>query len=249
MGRASSSKKVARAASTGGGRTSRGRTPWVWYTVMTLVVILGVLGVAVSRSNLSQAAADPPAIGKDHWHAAYGINICGRWHAGLTDTKGDAVGIHSHGDGLIHIHPTSALSAGKNARLGLFMTEEGVKLTKTSIALPDRSKLSNGDKCGSKPGKLQVGVWETPSDTTVQIITSDPNKIRLKQAEVITIAFLPEGTKLQQPPSAGQVTKPSDVKSDLGATSVPSQATTPPPTAAGASTTAPAAGTATTSKP
>src|SRR3954451_2304639 len=125
MGRASSSKKVARAASTGGGRTSRGRTPWLWYSVMGLVVILGVLGIAVSRSDLSQAAADPPAIGKGHWHAAYGVDICGKRHRGLPAPKGDSVAIHPHGDGLIHIHPTSANSAGKKARLGLFMTEEG----------------------------------------------------------------------------------------------------------------------------
>jgi hypothetical protein len=249
MGRASSSKKVARAASTGGGRTSRGRTPWVWYSVMGVVVILGVLGIATSRSDLSQAAADPPAIGKDHWHAAYGIDICGQWHAGLTDTKGDAVGIHSHGDGLIHIHPKSANAAGKKATLGVFMTEEGVKLTSTSIDLPDRDKLSNGSKCGSKPGKLQVGVWETPSDTTVQIIKGDPNKIRLKQAQVITIAFLAPGQKLQQPPSAKEVTNPSDVQSDLGATTtIPGQSTTPP-TTTGATTTAPPATTATTTKP
>jgi hypothetical protein len=233
MGKASSSKKVARAASTGGGRTSRGRTPWVWYSVMSLVVVLGVLGVYTSRADLDKAAADPPAIGKDHWHAAYGINICGKQHPGLTDTQGDRYGIHSHGDGLIHIHPTSANSAGKKATLGVFLAEEGVKLTKTSIDMPDADKLSNGDRCAGKPGELQVGVWETPDDDSVQIIKSDPNKIKLKQAQVIAIGFVPEGAKLQKPPSAGQVSKPSDLPSDLG-----TPATTPPAsTPAGASTT------------
>jgi hypothetical protein len=252
MGKASSSKKVARAASTGGGRTSRGRTPWVWYSVMGLVVVLGVLGVWTSRSDLSQAAADPPAIGRDHWHAAYGINLCGSWHAGLTDTQGDRMGIHSHGDGLIHIHPTSANSSGKKARLGVFMTEEGVKLTATSIDMPDSKKLSNGDKCGTKKGELKVGVWETPDDDTVEIIKGDPNDIRLKQAQVIAIAFLPEGAKLTKPESAGQVSKPSDLPNDLGtpATSTP-PASSPEGTAttSGAPTTAPPAGGAATTTP
>jgi hypothetical protein len=243
MGRASSSKKVARAASTGGGRTSRGRTPWLWYSVMTLVVILGVFGVALSRSDLSQAAADPPAIGKDHWHAAYGISICGKFHAGLTDTQGDRYGIHSHGDGLVHIHPTSSASAGKNARLGVFMKEEGVKLTANSLEMPEGTKHVSGQtKCGSKPGKLQVGVWETPDDPTVQMITGDPNQIRLKQAEVITIAFLADGEKMKKPPSANQVHAPSDVQSDLGkqtpTTVAPSEGSTTVPS----STTAPPAG-------
>jgi hypothetical protein len=260
MGKASSSKKVARAASTGGGRTSRGRTPWVWYSVMSLVVLLGVLGVYTSRSDLSQAAADPPSIGKDHWHAAYGINLCGKWHAGLNDTQGDRYGIHSHADGLIHIHPTSANSAGKKARLGVFLTEVGVKLTATSIDMPDADKLDNGDKCGAKKGEVKVGVWETPDDDTVEIIKGDPNDLRLKQAQVITIGFFPEGAKPEKPASAGQVHKPSDLPSDLGtpatappgstqegatttapgaATTAPGAATTAPPAAGGATTTTP----------
>jgi hypothetical protein len=253
MGRASSSKKVARAASTGGGRTARGRTPWVWYSAITLVVALGVYGIYISREDLSQAAADPPAIGKDHWHAAYGINICGKWHAGLTDAHGDRVGIHSHGDGLIHIHPTSSTSAGKNARLGVFMTEEGVTLTKTSIDLPDAKKLSNGDKCGSKPGELKVVQWQTPADETAEPVTGDPNKLRLKQAQVITIAFVPKGTKITKPPSSSQVNNPSDQPSDLGtpATSTPVSVpeTAPQTTVAGATTTAPAAGSPSSSTP
>lgn len=250
MGRASSSKKVARAASTGGGRTSRGRTPWLWYSVMGVVVVLGVLGVAVSRNDLSQAAADPPAIGRDHWHGAYGVNICGQWLADLTDTQGDRTGIHSEGDGLIHIHPKSANGAGRKARLGVFMTEEGVKLTSTSIDLPDRDKLSNGSKCGSKRGKVQVGVWETPDDPTVEIVKGDPNDIRLKQAQVIAIAFLPEGAKLQKPASAGRVTNPSDVPSEPGATTTTPASDQPSTTSAGgASTTTPAAPPPTTAAP
>jgi hypothetical protein len=259
MGKASSSKKVARAASTGGGRTSRGRTPWVWYSVMSLVVVLGVLGVYTSRSDLSQAAADPPAIGADHWHAAYGITICGKWHAGLSDAQGDRYGIHSHGDGLIHIHPTSANSAGKKATLGVFLTEVGVKLTETSIDMPDGEKLSNGAKCAGKKGEVKVGVWETPDDDSVEIIKGDPNKLRLKQAQVITIGFFPEGAKLEKPASAAQVHKPSDLPSDLGtpATTPPGStqegATTTAPgtptTAAGASTTAPPASTGASTTP
>ena len=230
MGKASSSKKVARAASTGGGRTSRGRTPWVWYSVMGLVVVLGSLGVYTSRADLDQAAADPPAIGKDHWHAAYGINICGKIHPGLTDTQGDRYGIHSHGDGLIHIHPTSANSAGDKARLGVFLEEVGVELTETSIDMPDADKLSNGDKCAGKPGEVQVGVWETPDDDSVEILEGDPNDLRLKQAQVIAIGFVPKGSKLEKPASAGNVTSPSDLPSDLGTPA----GSTPPSTAEGA---------------
>src|SRR5437764_1360996 len=52
MGKASSSKKVARAASTGGGRTARGRTPWGWYSSIFLVVVVGTLLIVVSRIHV-----------------------------------------------------------------------------------------------------------------------------------------------------------------------------------------------------
>src|ERR1700719_755068 len=76
MGKASSNKKVTRAASTGGGRTAHGRRPYGWYTVLTVLVALGVFLVAFSRHE-QQAAASIHPRGTDHWHAAYGIDICG----------------------------------------------------------------------------------------------------------------------------------------------------------------------------
>ena len=217
MGKASSSKKVARAASTGGGRTSRGRTPWLWYLSMTAVVTLGILGILVSRSDLDEAAANPPVIGRDHWHAAYGVYVCGQFHPGLTDTQGDRYGIHSHGDGLVHIHPTSANSAGDNARLGVFLDEVGVELTESTLELPDRDELETGqDECDGKPGEVKVVEWETPTSRTEKVVSGDPNDLRLKQAQVITIAFVAKGDDVPQPPSAGNVNSPNDLPGDLG---------------------------------
>src|SRR5713101_4727038 len=80
MGKASSSKKVARAAGTGGGRTSRGRTPWGFYMTILAIVLLGIGGVYSSRHHrlqtVSAAGKSPPVANKDHWHVAYGIFVC-----------------------------------------------------------------------------------------------------------------------------------------------------------------------------
>ena len=68
MGKASSNKKVARAATTGGGRTARGRTPWMYYTAITLAVLLGVGLVYQSRHDRIQELAAgtevPPRLAK-----------------------------------------------------------------------------------------------------------------------------------------------------------------------------------------
>lgn len=240
MGKASSSKKVARAASTGGGRTSRGRTPWVWYSVMSLVVLLGVLGIYTSRADLDKAAADPPAIGKDHWHAAYGVYICGSYLPPLVAQMG-ILGIHTHEDGLIHIEPRSARAAGKNARLKLFLDEVSLKLTKSTLELPGDKKYTDGDKCEGKKGDLRVLLWETPDDDTPEVLKSDPNTLRLKQAQVIAVVFAPEGAEIPKPPTAGKVTEASEPAPmpPPGAPTTSGVPTTAPPAGGGATTSTP----------
>ena len=55
----------------------------------------------------------------DHWHAYLGVNVCGTWlperarrsRTGRTKPSVRA-GLHSHGDGLMHIHPFSSDEAG-----------------------------------------------------------------------------------------------------------------------------------------
>src|SRR5437660_9818680 len=106
MGKASSSKKVARAAGAGGGRTVRGRQPWLYWSVIILTVILGTAGVVSSRNSrlhgISTSGSQPPRAGVDHWHVAYGIFICDHFDPAMPDNGQDPVGIHTHGDGIIH---------------------------------------------------------------------------------------------------------------------------------------------------
>ena len=80
MGKASSSKKVARAAGTSGGRTARGRTPWLYYLILGLVVVLGSAMVYTSRHHRLQVinaggTATPPQVGTT-WNVGYGIYTC-----------------------------------------------------------------------------------------------------------------------------------------------------------------------------
>jgi len=59
----------------------------------------------------------------DHWHSVYGV-----WDCTANDGAGDWVpkfgstlddwGIHSHGDGIIHIHPFFEESAGRRTHTG-----------------------------------------------------------------------------------------------------------------------------------
>ncbi len=229
MGKASSAKKVARAATTGGGRTSRGDRPWGWYAVMAFVAVLGVALVVLSRNERLQAdnpetAERPRPPGKgfegDHWHAAYGVYLCDKF-AGDIQSERDPNGIHTHNDGVIHIHPFTSAASGSKATLGAFAQTVGMTLTSNRVKLPGGEEYSNGDKCGDKAGRLRVLL-------NGQERSGDPKDIRLRDRDQIVIAFAPEDAKVPStPPSAPNLDNLNDVPGSPGATSSTTQAPNP----------------------
>jgi hypothetical protein len=70
--------------------------------------------------------------------------------------------MHSHGDGLVHIEPGTASSAGKNAKLKRFfdsLATQRFNITNTSIQIPGGKLYANGDACpDGKPGALKATV-------------------------------------------------------------------------------------------
>ncbi|HSS10555.1 MAG TPA: hypothetical protein VLL25_11755 [Acidimicrobiales bacterium] len=260
MGKASSSKKVARAAGTGGGRTNRGRTPWMYYMTIAVVAVLGIVGVYLSRQHRLQTISaagktEPPRAGQDHWHVAYGIYVCdsattGHFLPPITDQT-DPTGIHTHGDGVIHVHPYVDSSAGKNANLGKFASAVHMTLNAGELKVPNGHDYRDGDSCGGKPGRVQVQVWGNSSTQVGQVnqlattpgtlSTVNPPDVRLFNNNLITIAFMPKGAKIPPPPpkSIYNLQHLNDVASPT-----PSTSTTAP--GSSTSTTAPASSTTTT---
>jgi hypothetical protein len=250
MGKASSSKKVARAAGTGGGRTNRGRVPWLYYGALIAVVVLGTATVVQSRNaRLTKVAASgqtPPIPNKDHWHVAYGFYLCDKFAPPITDTV-DPHGIHTHGDGIIHTHPYDSSTGGKNAVLGAFTAAVHVTLNAGELRLPGGHDYRDGDKCGDKAGRVRVRIFDNPADKIGHDATVDPRKVPLTDQGVLTIAFAPAGAVLPQPPSVPNLAKLSDVTT----TTTAPPATTPPkgvttPTSTPSTTTTPTTSAATT---
>ena len=108
MARSAAAKKVAKAASTGAGGKGAGSERNILFpAAMTLVALLGVVLVFVARDQRSDLApAGDPGL-EDHWHTAYNIFVCDEVIPTVftNDSEDDRTGIHTHGDGLIHIHP------------------------------------------------------------------------------------------------------------------------------------------------
>jgi|GEM_PF-89231 len=303
MGKASSAKKVARAARAGGSRRSGQRRPVGFPVAVGAVVVIGLALVLVARDRRNADAF--PKANVDHVHSAYDVYVCtpdnatppssttttsttapaaasdtttttapttttaatsttiaaqgdvpGEFLPPFTDAQQDTLGIHTHGDGLIHIHPFTDSVSGRKATLGVFLDQVGVSMTNDTLTLPTGQTYKEGTtKCqGGKDGELQVAKWNSVTDAAQgkkpnEIITSGFRSIRLGANESFTIAFMPPGSTI--PAKADVATRIANV-SDLqpsstttvpaaGATTVPASGaptSTPDTSAPGASTTA-----------
>ena len=207
MPRGNIGRKVARAASTGGGRAAaRRNTPWSWYTSMAVIVVLGVTLVGFSRheriSATNAAAHGTPPTTQDHWHEGYAFYVCGSFKPMLPEDARAGAGLHTHGDGNIHVEPEGPQDTGKNATLGRFVQlYPGMVLNASTVQYPGDKALHNGDKCGSKPGYVQVKVWDSPTAKTGHLLPGNPADLRLKNGQLITVAFVPKGTDVPKPPA------------------------------------------------
>ena len=218
-------RKVARVARTGGGRTKRGQGSWFFPTLMTTVVVLGTALIVVSRAD-RQPDTSAPRIGVHHWHAALGFDICGTFAGNIPDNGQDPLGIHTHGDGVVHIHPFSSQAAGRRATLEVYFDTLGIDASATEFKLPnDPQTHKNGDKCGDKEAKVVTKVWDGRSDTEGRIVTGDPGDIRLTDNQLITIALVANESDVKKPPSEAQLDNLSDVPGAT-TTSVPDSTTT-----------------------
>jgi cytoskeletal protein RodZ len=309
MGKASSAKKVARAARAGGSRRAGQRRAMGFPFAVGAVVLLGLLLVLFAR-NERNANARPrvntgaAGVSGDHWHEPYSIYVCvtdpstpadqsattttvpasdtttttapagasgastsssqaglgqpaghlgatqtpttaattttapaattttvpastdttlpasttsttiaapgdvpGEFLPPLQDAQQDVLGIHTHGDGVIHIHPFADSVSGRRATLDKFLAQVGASLTNDTLTMPTASGgqlvyKEGTTKCdGGKDGVLKVARWDTAAaaakgEKPNDIITSNFGSIRLKNGEAISISFLPEGSTI-----------------------------------------------------
>ncbi len=80
----------------------------------------------------------------DHWHAPYRVVICGETQPFFPASTG---GLHTHGNGAIHIQPRDTGVIGKKANLAAFFKSSDGVLTNSSITLPSGETFRNGDSC------------------------------------------------------------------------------------------------------
>ena len=147
----------------------------------------------------------------DHWHAtidAFHCDSYDRLDVPLTDQQGDRVGIHTHADNVIHIHPFTDQAAGRNARLQLFLDDTAVEVTDDSVTFPDGEVWRESDGCAGEPAEVVLAVWNdartadagAPPDA---IVTEDIGNTRfISDRHAFVLALVPQGgsSELPAPP-------------------------------------------------
>lgn len=230
MGKASSSKKVARAKKAAG--RPGAKKSYTWPLAIGAVVLVGVLLVVVSAAG-RDSSSEPPRLG-DHWHAAYGIYDCDDFITPLSDEVPDESGIHTHDDGLMHIHPFGTKYTGDGANIGNWGETVGLEVTDDSIRTAGGFEAENGKSCGDEDGVLQLWTWDSIGDEEGTRVESDFADYAPPDGSMFVLAFAPEGADIPKPPVEAQASLQAPVD-------VVGPQNTVPPSDSSSSTTAPAA--------
>ena len=156
---------------------------------VALVVVLGSLLVLWARTD--REATSAPRVG-DHWHSVYDIYVCDSFRSKVV-LENDPNGIHTHGDGLLHIHPFNKLASGRDAVLGEFFSAFGGRIDDTSVVLDTGEELVEGADCGGQPTVLKVARFNADDlERDPEVVTEDLAGVRfLKNREAFTVAMVP----------------------------------------------------------
>lgn len=174
-----------------------------------LALVVGLVGCGDDGDGEEADGGAPtdaagPALG-EHWHTAYAITACGTTLAPAEDRGADVLGIHTHGDGLIHTHPFLAQAAEAGATLGVFLDQIGVTVN-------DRGGLDLvADDAPECAGGVRVGQWDAAADAATgeapdRVITEDIDQIVLgPDRGALSIVIGPDDDPIPAPEAATDI--------------------------------------------
>lgn len=213
----SSSKKIERAArAASASQGQREKRELLFPIVLVAVLVLGTGMVVLAK--YTRPPVLPPSIG-DHWHSAYAIYDCvSEGFLPVFQSESDPDGIHSHSDGVVHIHPWNSSATGEDARFDIFFDAMGATVTTNSISGPGIGVLDAGEECNGEPSVIRAVRFVLPEDFNrleawqnqlplrdeyqrVELVTENFQDIQLlDDLEAFTVARVPVGADIPPPP-------------------------------------------------
>jgi hypothetical protein len=177
-----------------------------------------------TTTDVPADAVDGPKLG-DHWHIAVGFSACGVELPALTDAGADTTGIHTHGDGLIHVHPFTTDVAGEGAVLGAFFDTVGARVNDEGLET-DGWKLPFKGECNGSPATMRAMTWqETDGALGISTSITSPDQLRSlplrPDGAVLALALVTKDAAIPMPTSVSQLAAPSDTAAPVPAAPVP----------------------------
>jgi uncharacterized cupredoxin-like copper-binding protein len=124
--------------------------PWA-PVAFIIVLVFGILGILFYTRQASAA----PHIG-DHWHAAYAIYIGNTRQPNIPTFTGPEE-THTHGDGMIHMHPFIRAGEGQGSSLRNFFEYGGGELRDDQLKVPGQKDThKNGEQVDGKAAELRI---------------------------------------------------------------------------------------------
>jgi hypothetical protein len=221
MGKASSSKKIRKVQQAGVSRAPGQRRNLGYPALIVAIMLVGSVFVYFAREDNAASASEAPVANRDHWHMAFGIDICGQFEGNVSDVGPDRYGIHTHQDGLIHVHPFGGAASGERATFSVFAEQVGIQLGDGEFTLPDGRTYADGDDCetddGTQPGRVALYVWppQATDATEPEVITSDIGSVRFRSdGQAFVLAFTPEDDEPTLPPTVPALANPADLAAE-----------------------------------
>ena len=171
--------------------------------MMLGIIVLGTALVAFSWQARDVEALSPSF--NDHWHLPYGIYDCtiDGFQAPLVDPQLANSGIHTHSDGVVHLHPFSSTATGNNATWSVFLEATTAQFDgDEALTFTDRPALAAGVECNGEEAILQVARFAPGADTPEEIFTEGLEDTRFTSDQTgYVIALAPAGFDIPAPPA------------------------------------------------
>jgi hypothetical protein len=119
----------------------------------------------------------------------------------------DAFGVHSHGDGLISIHPFEEKYTYSGATLGRFFESMRIGVAGSKVVLDDGVELVAGEQCADGSGPAQISLLRWPDVASALdgaqpdvIVDQFDDVVLERHGEVFVLAYASSAQDIPAPP-------------------------------------------------
>ena len=217
------------------GRPRHQRTSGWFDATVAVIVVVGSVAIgrhrrwlATTTANAARGHRRPLARRLRREHLRRAGSATRATFEAPADNAGVRAGIHTHGDGFIHIHPFARAETGNHATLGKFLVVRRAGRRPRTRSRSGRVRRAtskttwkNGDNCPSGAAKGAGKPGRVVFEVNCKTVDGNPSDHKLADQDVVAIGFVPKGAKIGGPPNAASAPENDSGTGDASPTRQP----------------------------